>query len=92
MKRLLATGCAALLCAGCDILYVVEALKPQSAKDAEEKQAFMESCKSTSRMFFSEKVSKQYCECSYGKWKKEGMSAMDAGTACSKTYLETTNP
>ena len=90
MRRLLIAAALCVPLAGCEAIQLVEMLKPQSVKDAEEKKAFMDSCIESSRMLVSAKQSKAHCECTYKEWKFKGESPFDAGIKCAEKTLNKT--
>lgn len=90
VRRLLIAAALCVPLAGCEAIQLVEMLKPQSVKDAEEKKEFMDSCIESAHMWASIKQSKAHCECSYKEWKIKGQGLFDSGMKCAeKTFNKT---
>ena len=92
VKCLLVVSAVALLCTGCEVVSIIDALKPQSVKDAEERREFFDSCQETSRAFLDASLAKKYCECAYKKYKRDGLSAFNAGMRCAEQGLKSMGP
>jgi len=87
MRVLLVAAIGGLLLGGCGVAEVVDALKHQSVKDAEEKKEIIDGCIEPSRVLYSEREAKELCDCGYKRYKFGGMSMFDAGLQCGKEVL-----
>ena len=88
MRRLITAAALCVPLTGCNFANPIEALKPQSLKDAEEKKSLMDSCMASSRAFYSAKEAIEVCRCGYNEFKLNGMSAFDAGMKCGEETLK----